>query len=100
MPLFAVTYEHPDEKSWQQYLMPHVSWLRDRIADGTLLASGPLENTQVKAALLILSAPDIAALQDVIGSDPFAQQGLIENMTIQHWDPIFGAFNARSSMPQ
>lgn len=99
MPLYAITYEHPDETGWRQHVVPHVTWLQDRLKDGALLASGPFNNVSGKAALLIMSAPDRAALDQLISSDPFAIEGLIENMTVHEWDPIFGAFNTRSSMP-
>ncbi len=99
MPLYAVTYDHPDETGWKQHVMPHVGWLQDRLKDGSLLASGPFSGASPKAALLIMSAPDRDALDAVIASDPFAIEGLIEAMTVREWDPIFGTFNARSSMP-
>jgi uncharacterized protein len=99
MTLFIVTYEHPEETGWQTYLMPHISWLQARIADGTLIASGPFSDIAMKSALLIMSAPDRATLETIIATDPFALQGLISNMTIRAWDPIFGALNDRSSMP-
>lgn len=79
--------------------MPHVIWLQDRLRDGSLLASGPFSDTAAKSALLIMQASDRAALDRLIASDPFAEHGLIENMTIRGWDPIFGAFNEWSSMP-
>ena len=99
MALFAVTYEHPDDAGWQAQLMPHIAWLKDRVADGSLLASGPLIGTATKSALLIVSAPDRAALDEMIAGDPFAIEGLIDNMSVSQWDPIFGAFNDRSTMP-
>jgi hypothetical protein len=56
MPLFAITYEHPDEAVWRKHVGPHVTWLQDRLKDGTLLASGPVNGEAMKAALLIVSA--------------------------------------------
>lgn len=97
--IYAVTYEHHDEVGWRQHLVPHITWLQDRLKEGSLLASGPFNALPHKAALLIMSASDRAALDALIASDPFAIEGLIENMTIREWDPIFGAFNASSSMP-
>jgi uncharacterized protein YciI len=99
MPLYAITYEHPNEVGWREHVMPHVAWLQDRLADGSLLASGPFNGEANKAALLIMSAPDKRALASIIASDPFSIEGLIENMTVREWDPIFGAFNDQSSMP-
>lgn len=99
MPFYAVTYEHPDEEGWRNHVMPHVKWLQDRVQDGSLVASGPISQEVVKSALLIMIAPDKASLETIIASDPFAEEGLIQNMTIREWDPIFGAFNQGSSMP-
>lgn len=99
MPLYAITYDHPDEDGWRQYVGPHVAWLRDRLADGSLVASGPFVAREMKSALLVMSAPDREALDRIIASDPFASANLIANMTIREWDPIFGAFNQQSSMP-
>jgi uncharacterized protein YciI len=99
MTVYAVTYEHPNEDGWRQYVMPHVEWLQERVKDGSLLTSGPFSDKAVKSALLIMNAPDLSSLESIIASDPFAEEGLIENMTIQRWDPIFGTFNEQSSMP-
>ena len=99
MPLYVVTYEHPNEAGWQNHLMPHLEWLKERLKDGILLASGPFTDVSQNEALLIVSAQDRAALDKLIASDPFAVEGLIENMVVRQWDPIFGAFNERSSMP-
>lgn len=100
MPLFIVTYEHPDEENWQKHLIPHITWLQERLQDGSLIASGPFNHVAGKSALLIMSAPDRVALESVIATDPFAVEGLIANMSIRAWDPIFGVFNDRSSMPK
>ena len=47
--------------------------------------------------MLIIEAADQKALLEIIGADPFAIEGLIHDMTVNEWDPIFGAFNADSS---
>lgn len=99
MPLFAITYAHPDEEGWRRHLAAHVGWLQDRLADRALLASGPFTGEPQKTALLIMAAPDREAIEALIATDPFAVEGLIADMTIREWDPIFGAFNPRSSYP-
>lgn len=97
MALFVVTYDHPDAEGWQTHVMAHVRYLQDLLKTGELLASGPFVGTAEKSAMLIMSAPDQRTLLEVIARDPFAIEGLIQNMTITEWDPIFGAFNDRSS---
>ena len=99
MPIYIVTFEHPDEAGWRQQLLPHIAWLRERVADGSVLASGPLPGTEPRSALLVVRAPDLDAADALIAGDPFATAGLIENMTKREWDPIFGAFNRLSTMP-
>ena len=99
MPLYVVTYEHPNEAGWREHLAPHIAWLQDRLADGALLASGPFTGDPHKTAMLILSAPDREAVEALIATDPFAIHGLIADMTVREWDPIFGAFNASSTLP-
>ena len=99
MPLFVVTYQHPNEAGWTQHIMPHIAWLQAQLKVGTLIASGPFSDRTVRPAMLIMNAPDRASLDSLIASDPFAEHGLIDNMTVNEWDPIFGVFNERSSMP-
>ncbi len=98
MPVFVVRYEHPDDDGWQQQLLPHIHYLQDLLAEKVLLASGPLPNATIKSAMLIIVAANKDALSAIIADDPFAEHGLIENMTVTEWDPIFGAFNDQSSM--
>lgn len=98
MPIYVVTYDHPDEEGWRTHLMPHLAWLRERVADGSLLASGPLSG-EGRRAMLLIDVPDRAALDELIASDPFAVHDLIADMTVREWDPIFGTFSGRSSMP-
>lgn len=99
MPLYVVTYDHPDGEGWSRHLLPHIGWLQDRLADGTLFTSGPLTGAVDRTAMLILAAADRTALDAVIASDPFAVEGVVANLTVREWDPIFGAFNAQSSRP-
>ena len=99
MPIYVVSYQHPDEDGWKQYVLPHIAWLQARLKDGSLLASGPQSDRVTKSALLIMCAASRKVLESLIATDPFAIQGLIENMTIDKWDPIFGTFNNLSSMP-
>ncbi|MEY2928427.1 MAG: hypothetical protein RL367_2904, partial [Pseudomonadota bacterium] len=70
MTIYIVTYEHPDESGWQQHLMAHLTWLQERVKDGSLLASGPLNGRIVKSALLIMKAPDLQSLEAVVATDP------------------------------
>ena len=99
MPLFVVRFHHPDAAGWQQQLMPHIVFLQGLLKQGALKASGPLPGGRDKAALLLIEAADRAALDAIIARDPFAEHGLIADLVVEEWDPIFGVFNDLSSMP-
>ncbi len=99
MTIYAVIYAHPDAAGWAEHVAAHVGYLQDLLAEGALLASGPFTGSPEKAALLILQAADRPALDALIARDPFAEHGLIHDMTVREWDPIFGAFNVASSLP-
>jgi hypothetical protein len=36
---------------------------------------------------------------DVVRTDPFWANGIVENLQITQWDPLFGAFRELSSNP-
>lgn len=92
MAFFTITYAHHDETRWREHVMPHVEWLRDRVADGSLKASGPLVGKPGREAMLVMVAPDRQAVLDLIETDPFKMEGLVNDMTVTEWDPMFGAF--------
>ncbi len=77
MKYFVATYTHPDEKGWKKYLTPHIDYLEKLIADKKLVASGPLLNSQVKSAMIILKVKDINEAQSLIASDPYTIQDLV-----------------------
>ena len=99
MAIFHVTYQHADEQAWQENLMPHVQWLVAKLKEGSLRASGPLNGTDPRSAVLIVAAEDREAAEAVLADDPYVINGAVTGKLITEWDPIFGAFNADSSRP-
>ncbi len=92
MSFFVVTYTHPDEAGWNEHLGRHVDWLVNEVRTGRLKASGPVLDTPVRSAMLIIEAVDRDHLDAIIATDPFHSEGLIEDRTVTRWDPVFGAF--------
>ena len=90
---------HPDEAAWQQWVRPHVEWIKEQVDLGTVLASGPSVDTPFRQGLLVMQADDEAVLREVLRTDPFWPSGVIENPQITQWDPLFGAFQKLSSSP-
>lgn len=94
---FVVTMTHPDGDGWGRHVAPHVEYLRTLVADGKLRASGRAIGLGLRAGLLIFTVADRAELDRLIAADPFAVEGLIEELTVIEWDPLFGAFAGESS---
>ena len=89
---FVVTMTHPDGPGWGEHVMPHVDYLNGLIAGGKLRASGPVIGGEMRAGLLLFTVTDRAELDALIAADPFALQGLISELTVTEWNPLFGAF--------
>ncbi|MWD26548.1 hypothetical protein E0K89_003560 [Aquicoccus sp. SCR17] len=99
---FVVTFLHLDFERWKAELQPHVDYLKARVADGSLVASGPAfglpgSGPGTRAGLLIIRGRDRAEIEEWIAADPFARHDLIDACTITEWDPVFGAFADQSS---
>ncbi|WP_315708900.1 YciI family protein [Brenneria uluponensis] len=62
-----------------------------------MLASGPLNNTQLRAGFLIFRAETLDEVQAMISTAPFAREGLIAQLDIQQWNPLFGQLDRYSS---
>ena len=92
MKFFVVTMSHPDGPEWGQHVMPHVEYLKGLIVAGKLCASGPVIGGDLRAGLLLFTVEDRTELDALIAADPFAIEGLIEELTVTEWNPMFGAF--------
>lgn len=99
MAFFVVTYIHPDGEGWNTFLDAHVSYLQQLLAEGTLRASGPFVGTPHRSAMLILSAPSREDARSIIEQDPYKIEGLVSDMTITEWNPIFGTYQVEASQP-
>jgi hypothetical protein len=94
---FVVTMSHPDGPGWGEHVMPHVEYLNGLIANGKLRASGPVVGGALRTGLLLFTVEDRGELDALIAADPFAIQGLIEELTVTEWNPLFGAFSGEAA---
>ena len=99
MPVFIVSYEHPDMAGWMQHIHGHVQWIQDSVRSGAVLACGPELGRDVGNALLVVAAEDRADAHRLISTDPAYPAGLMEHLSIREWDPMFGPWNEKSSQP-
>jgi YCII-related domain len=53
-----------------------------------------------RQGLLVIRAKDEPALIAVVQTDPFWVNGIVENLQITQWDPLFGVFRDLSGNPR
>lgn len=92
MAFFLVTMTHPDGEGWGRHVVPHVAFLQGLIEAGKIRASGPVTGLGKRAGFIIVTADNREEVEQLIANDPFAIEGLIDELTILAWDPMFGAF--------
>jgi uncharacterized protein len=97
MSIYIVRMEHPEGDQWNTYVLEHVLYLKELIAQGRLLASGPLKETTLRAGFLIMRAQSREEVEAMVQGDPFSREGLICGLTIEKWDPLFGMLVELSS---
>jgi uncharacterized protein YciI len=98
MSLFVITYTHPDPAGWKKHLAAHLDWLVVGVESDRLRASGDTRQTPIRSALMVVAATDRESAAAFIATDPFVTEGLVGEMTITEWNPLFGAFNSDSDM--
>ena len=92
MAVFAVTYLYSAEPDDLNLVRPsHRAWLTERLAEGSLLASGPMVDNPT--ALLIWRADSVQELAHLLDQDPFDIAGYIGERTITEWNPVFGPWS-------
>ena len=100
MAFFLVTMTHPDGDGWGRHVVPHVNYLNDLINAGKIRASGPVMGLGKRAGFIIMTVEDIEEAKRLVAEDPFTTEGLIDELTILQWDPMFGEFSKESSRHQ
>ena len=64
MPLFLVTYTHPDESGWNRHLQAHVRWVTMGVERGIIRAGGPLPDQRPREAMMLLDRTMIPQLNE------------------------------------
>ena len=91
LPLFIVTMTHPDGDGWVQHIAAHVAFLQRLIVAGKIRVSGPAMGLGKRAGFIIRTVADAEEAGSLIEQDPFAIEGLIDDLTILEWTPMFGS---------
>lgn len=90
MSIFAVEYVYgPEaEAARVEHRPKHREWLAALAEAEVVLASGPYADGA--GALLIISAADEAAVQELISQDPMTVGGGVTGLKISGWNPVIG----------
>jgi uncharacterized protein YciI len=92
MPTYAVTYAYNASDEHLAEIRPiHREWLKNRLAEEKLLASGPMVDSPT--ALLIWKADSAKDLAELLDNDPFDIAGVISERVIQEWNPVLGPWS-------
>ncbi|KXV61414.1 hypothetical protein AD948_01810 [Acetobacter senegalensis] len=97
MPIYLVRMDHPDGDGWGQHVVAHVLYLKRLIQEGSLLASGPLKGTPLRSGFLIMKGANRQEIEAMVARDPFSPEGLICDLRIEEWDPLFGCLSNLST---
>ncbi len=92
--LFAVTCrDKPNHEDVRLENRPaHVGWLSNEAV--RIHAAGPLlsdDGERMVGSLLIVDAPDEAALRAELDNDPYAKANLFESVSVSRWKWVVGA---------
>jgi uncharacterized protein YciI len=92
MAVFAVHYTYNKEQAAQRdlYRAAHRGYLRELLAEGSLLASGPYVDDENPGALLIFQAASADVVVAQLTIDPFVANGLVANADVREWAQAMG----------
>lgn len=82
---------HPDGEGWGRHVAAHVAFLNGLIGAGQIRASGPVTGLGKRAGFIIMTVASADEARALIEQDPFAVEGLIDELTIVEWTPMFGS---------
>ena len=87
MALFAANLEFTMDLEHRDQIRPlHREYLRSLLDAGKLHESGPYVDNS--GALIIYEAADLAEVQELVATDPYAKAGIIRGATILEWNVV------------
>lgn len=91
MPLFAVTYRYETAQTEKREANKpsHREWLSAQVQAGAIRSVGPFVDGS--GALLLVESSDLTAARGLVADDPHCLRGLVSEITVREWLPVFGA---------
>lgn len=92
MAVFAVHYTYTTDQAAERdlYRAAHRGYLRELLAEGSLLAAGPYVDDENPGALLIFQAASADVVVRQLTIDPFVANGLVANADVREWSQAMG----------
>jgi uncharacterized protein YciI len=97
MKFYLVHMTHNDLDRWKKHVDAHVDYLKTLVEKQVLRASGPVAGGLSRQGFLIMTVESYSDVLGIARDDPFAINGLIDELEIHEWNPIFGVFSGEAS---
>ncbi len=81
-------WDHSRELDEQDGFAEHASFMNELVAEGFVVLGGPLDDEA--STLLIIDAPDEAAVRARLAGDPWSAMGVLEVTTVVGWEILLG----------
>lgn len=95
MAYYAVIYTYSSDRTTQDQHRPeHRAYLTQLAEQGTLVASGPMLETEPATALLIFRAESQQQIRALLAGNPFQQLGQVAQTDVAEWNPVIGILAA------
>jgi uncharacterized protein YciI len=89
--IFTVEYSYPADTARQDVHRPaHLAYLKERLAQGELLLSGPWGESEAPGGLLVYKVEDRAGIDTIVDNDPFVINDVVSEKRVHNWRPIVG----------
>ncbi len=99
MSYFVVIRERSSAWNWsvpmrrQAEWEPHAAFLEALVAEGFIVAGGPLGDEDTAArVMLVMNAPDRDAVETRMAADPWTPMRLLNTVSIEPWTVLLGGF--------
>lgn len=96
MPYFAAILQYGEDAERRQEIRPsHREYLKSLLDSGKLLQAGPFGDDS--GAIIVYEAADLPEAQEMLTNDPFAQNGIIVEASINEWNLVMKRSDAPGS---
>ena len=86
MAYFVLEYAYGDMEARARARPRHLDYMRGLHAQGRVLMAGPIG--QGTGAIVVYEAADEAEVHDLVGRDPYSQEGVLVDVSVREWHVV------------